>query len=74
MFGMKMKAEDVRMIVTVDSLKLIKFAEVLGKTDKDLYVYWLRHIDETGRVIEPWKRKVSRGKLPDPQYSPLDYR
>ena len=73
MFGRKMKASDVRMIVTVDSLKLIKFAEVLGKTDKDLYVYWLRHIDETfGVVKQEEPSNLGNGKYHEANYQILN--
>lgn len=50
MFGGAHKASDIKLIITPDTLKVLKFAEVFEQTPKDLYREWLKNLSEFGVV------------------------
>ncbi|MBO4408813.1 MAG: hypothetical protein J5786_06030 [Clostridiales bacterium] len=73
MFGKKMKAANVRMIVTVDSFKFIKFAKLLGMTEAGLYKHWLKNIDDTfGIVKQEEPSNLGHGKYHEVNYQILN--
>ncbi len=53
MFGNEMKAKDVQMIVTPDSIKLYKFADVFFKGNvQEAYSYWKKHISSVFGIVK----------------------
>ncbi len=82
MFGRRIPAEKIKMIVTVDSFKLDKFAEYfmeqLGAENKDdarekLYLHWLEHIGEDfGIVKEENPSHLGHGKYHSISYQILN--
>ena len=84
MFGRELKAKNIKMIVTIDSLKLDKFAEDFfgqGKSlnpdnedaHKKLYEHWLKNIDVTfGIVKEEHESHIAHGKMHEVSYQMLN--
>lgn len=48
MFGNTMKVSDVKVIVTDNSIKWLKFKELMGKTDAEAYKYYKRFMKKDG--------------------------
>lgn len=45
MFGVMHKAKDIKAITTHNSIKWIKFAELMGKDLKEAYQYWINRVN-----------------------------
>ena len=84
MYGRRLDASKIRMIVTVDSLKVDKFADtffaegsVNNKECLDphrcMYEYWLSHIDDIyGIVKEEHESRLAHGKIHEVSYQMLN--
>ncbi len=81
MFGNKILAKKIRMIVTIDSFKLIKFAEyfkdqlkAVDKEDarKKLYELWQKKIKNFGIVKEEKPTQLGHGKYRSVSYQILN--
>lgn len=84
MFGRKLDASKIKMIVTIDSLKLNKFSKNFfdkgmpdnpndEAADKCMYEYWLEHIDDTfGIVKEEHESHIAHGKMHEVSYQMLN--
>ena len=81
MFGRKIPYEKIKMIVTIDSLKIDKFADYFKKQLKSgdlearrkLYEHWLNNIDETfGIVKEEHETYLGHGKYHTISYQILN--
>lgn len=73
-FGKEMKAKDVQMIVTPDSIKLYKFAKVFfGGDEQKAYSYWKKHISSTfGIVKDDHASHLGHGKYHEVSYQFLN--
>ncbi len=74
MFGNEIRALDVKMIVTPDSIKLIKFADTFfGGDEKAAYDYWKEHISPVfGIVKEDKASHLGHGKYHEVSYQFLN--
>ena len=53
MFGNKHRAEDIKLVITPNSLKFLKFAYKIGDGSKaECYKYWCEHIDSTFGIVK----------------------
>ena len=53
MFGNKYRAEDIKLVITPNSLKFLKFAYKIGDGSKaECYKYWCEHIDSTFGIVK----------------------
>ena len=48
MFGNKHFAKDIKMITTNNSIKWMKFQNLIGRTKKEAYTYWCRKVKKDG--------------------------
>ncbi len=44
MFGVEYRVKDIKVITTDNSIKWLKFKELMGSTDKEAYLYWVNKI------------------------------
>ena len=80
MFGKETDPSKIRMIVTIDSFKLAKFADCFFEEEKDpgkrlekLYRYWLKNIDEEfGVVKQESPSLLGHGKYHEVSYQVLN--
>lgn len=84
MFGRELKASEIKMIVTIDSLKLDKFSDKLFAegtklnkrgidSHKCMYEYWLDNIDKTfGIVKEDHESHLAHGTRHEISYQALN--
>ena len=76
-FGRTVDATKVKMIITPDSLKLLKFAEDFfpksSDPKKDMYEYWRSHIDEEFGIVKTDKAsQLGHGKYNEMRYQLLN--
>lgn len=74
MFGVKHKASEIKMIVTTDSLKFMKYADIFFDGDKkSTYEWWIEHVDEVfGIVKEEHASHLGHGKYHEVSYQFLN--
>lgn len=51
MFGIKHKLKDIKMITTDNSIKWLKFKELMGDTLQESYLYWCDRINADGSMF-----------------------
>ena len=70
MFGNVMKASDIKVIVTDNSIKWLKFKDLMGKTDKLAYKYYRRFMKKDGEqfAIVKTAHKSKYGNLQRSSY------
>lgn len=75
MFGNKIKAKDVRLICTPNSLKAFKFSEfVLDGTNKDMFKYWKEKVREDNNMFGICKHeKVTKHIFNNTNYNQMSY-
>lgn len=70
MFGNEMKVSDVKVIITDNSIKWLKFKDLMGKTDKLAYKYYRRFMKKDGEqfAIVKTAHKSKYGNLQRSSY------
>lgn len=51
MFGLPHLLKDIKIITTNNSIKWLKFKDLMGKTDLDAYLYWCNRINADGSMF-----------------------
>lgn len=74
MFGEKIKASNVDMIITPSSLKALKFSKLVG-TKKDMFNYWKNIVKQDGNIFGVCKseKKSKRGEIDGKILQQLSY-